>query len=409
MKKLTLNYTVSLCEPPLQKLKGNYHHQINILSHYLIFLLLFAFCFLPSNLFAQRQQKIEVQTKVFTKNYTVKPKDLLALNTRYSKVTFQEWDKNEVDLIATVKLKNATEKDMEELLKSFEINTNQSGRRISYSLSISWNNNGRNRNIDNNYEISLLVKIPKDIFIDIGSRYGNVELINAHNDFNAVISYGNLNVEKMHGNSNNIEIKYGNFSLENSSGMKNKIDIKYGKFDIGVVNQLSLNIGYSKGNLNEVDLLKLNSKYCTVKFDKVKSLEMSSGYDKITIRKNVDKIEGEMKYGTFSIGALKTSCILSSFSYSKITIDEVLSSFTNISIEASYSHIYLSIPKDQSFVFDYSGRYTDFKDKNIRLNDATFEAEANSTVMRGIYGKNSDSGKKVKVQARYGSVSLFER
>jgi hypothetical protein len=45
----------------------------------------------------------------------------------------------------------------------------------------------------------------------------------------------------------------------------------------------------------------------------------------------------------------------------------------------------------------------------MRLNDATFEAGNNSLQMSGIYGKNYDSGKKVTIDARYGSVSLFEK
>jgi hypothetical protein len=387
-------------------------HRIRLLSEVEIpltafCLLLSAFCLLPSGLFAQKQQRVETQTREFTKNYTVKPKEQLIINTRYAKVTFQEWEKNEVNFVTTVKLRNATERDMEELLKGLEINNNQSGRKITYNLYFSWNNKGRNRNIDNNYEISLLVKIPKDIFLEIESRYGNVDLKKAHNDFNAVISYGNLNVEKLLGNQNSIDIKYGKLFIETAAGNRNKIVLKYSKFEIDEINQLVMTLGYSQGNFNEVGSLKLDSKYSTVKIDNIKSLDLSSGYDKITVRKNADKIAGEMRYGTFLIGMLKTSCILSNFAYSKITIDEVLSSFSNISIEASYSHIFLNIPKEQSFIFDYSGRYTEFKEKNIRLNDATFEAEMNSTVMRGIYGKQMDTQKKVKIQAKYGSLSLF--
>jgi len=114
-----------------------------------------------------------------------------------------------------------------------------------------------------------------------------------------------------------------------------------------------------------------------------------------------------MKYGTLNINSLTNSCVLRSFSHSTIIIDEVLPSFTNISFLSSYSNIKVNIPQDQSFNFDYSGKYTDFKDKSIKLNDATFEAGSNSILMTGIYGSQRNTGKTVKIDATFGSVSLF--
>jgi hypothetical protein len=372
-------------------------------------LLLSAFCFLPSVSFAQKQQKIEVQTKVFTNSFKVNPKDIIEVKTNYTKVTFQEWDKNEVDFITTISLKQASEKDMERVLNSFTLTNKQFGKRTTYTSSLSCSGDKKWNNISCNLEIVLLIKIPKDIFIEIESCYGNVEIINVQNDFTADIRYGNLNVENLHGKKNSINIKYGNFNVDYLSGNSNNIDIKYGKFYIFQAEQLTLNVGYVKGDLKEAGALKLNSKYSTIKMDRVQTIELFSCYDKIYVQNTIDKIEGEMKYGTLMIKSLTNTCILKSFVYSKITIDKVLKTFTNISFLSSYSNIVLNIPNDISFAFDYSGRYTDFKDKNIKLNDATFEASNNSVQMSGIYGKDNNSGKSVSIQATYGTVSLFER
>jgi hypothetical protein len=366
------------------------------------------FSLLPLSLFAQKSnQKIETQTEVFTKNFKVNAKDILVVNTNYTTITFQEWDKNEMDFTTTIKLRKGTEKDMERVLNGLSFTNQQSGKRVSYYLSLTYSNDKKFCNTMNDLEITLLVKIPKDIFIELTSRYGNVEMENVHNDFNANITYGNLDAENLFGN-NNIEIKYGNINVEKLSGNKNIINLKYGNFMIRQAPHLSLNINYSKGELKEAGTLKLDSKYSTIRMNSVKNLELTSGYDKITINNNVDKISGEMRYGTVSINMLKTSCIFTNFSYSKIAIDEVQPSFTNISFEAAYSNIKLNIPQDQSFLFDYSGRYTDFKQKNIRLNDAAFEAGSNSVKMSGTYGKHLATDKRVTIDAKYGSLSLFE-
>ncbi|MCL2290259.1 MAG: hypothetical protein FWC34_06070 [Bacteroidetes bacterium] len=373
-------------------------------------LLLFSFllsslCLLPNTLFAQKQQKISTQTEVFTKNFKVKSKDILDVNTNYTKITFEEWDKNEIDFTTTVTVKNATEKVMEQVLNGLNITTKQSGKKVSYSLTFNYSNDRNRQNTVEGLEINLLVKIPKDIFLEVTSRYGSVVLADAHNDFDVNIMYGNLNAGNLFGNNNKIDIRYGNLKIDNLFG-NNKITLKYGNFNIKHAERLSFDVMYSTGNLNEVGTLNLDSKYCTIKLDKVKVFTLTSGYDKISIQNSVDNLKGEMRYGTFTMGSLKYSFIID-LSYSNVTIGEVLISFTNISIVSHHSNVRLNIPQNQSFAFDYSGRYTDFKDKNVKWNHTTFEAGNNSLQMSGFFGNNQNSGKSVKIRATYGSVALF--
>jgi len=354
-------------------------------TNFVFCLLLSTFCLLPGALFAQKQQKIDVQSKVFTKNFTVNSKDILEINTHYTKVTFQEWDRNEIDFTTTVTLSRATEKEMEQLLNAISITTTQSGKKTKYKLSFS----GNNLKV-NSYEIELLVKIPSDIFLDIKSSFGNVELENALHNFNAEIDFGNLTVKKLFGSENTITVKQGKLKLRQADN-------------------LTLNIDFSKGELRDIGTLTLKSSFSTLTIDRANRVELSSSQDRITIVSHIDHIEGKMDFGTLKINSLMSSCVFKQFSFSKITIDEVLRSFTHITIISSQSTIVLNVPQDQSFAFDYSGSFTKFKDQNIKLNDATFKAESNSVQMSGIYGKNPDSGKKIKIEASFGSVSLFEK
>ena len=383
------------------------HHLITSSSHHLIIFLLFAFCFLPSALFAQKQERIDSQSKEFTKSYDVKPQDLLVLNSSYAKVTFEEWDKNKVEFVATITLEKVTEKDMENVLKGIDITANQVGRKITYNLSYNNSSFKSPRYKVWSFEISLVVKIPKDIYLEIESSYGNVNITNVHNDFTSEIMYANLTVENFYGNKNTITNKYGNTHIENLAGNNNTIDVQYGNLKINHAHSLSLNLSYGKGNFKECGTVKLSSKYSTIKMNKINTLKLSSEGDIISIQNSADKIEGKMKYGNLTVNSLINSCVFTNFAYSNITIDEVLPSFTNISFLSSYSNIKFNIPQEQSFNFDYSGKYTDFKDKSIKLNDATFEAGSNSVLMTGFYGSQRNSGKTVKIEASFGSVSLF--
>jgi len=420
MKKLSVfsyqlsvfSFQFSVISYKLQVTFGNFKSlNYKSLNSFLLFSFLL-FSFLPSALFAQKNQILNDQNKVIREKFLIQPKDVIELNTNYVKnITIEESDKNEVVFITTITLNNSSSEDFDNLMKAIKISNKQSGKTITYTFNIDRSGKSKTNNLAGNTEITLKIFAPKDVLCDITARYGNVKIENVYNDFRANITYGNLDVQDMLGNKNNIEMKYGNITLNQLLGNVNVIDIKYGKFNIKQVkNSLTLTSKYTQGTINDVASLKLDSKYCTIKLNSVKTLSLTSGYDKISVQKSMEKIEGDMKYGTLTIASLKSSCVLNPFSYSKITIEEVLSSFTHISItDAAYSNIFLSIPREESFAFDYSGRYTDFKDKNIRLNDATFNSDNYTTEMQGIYGKNNASGKKVKISARYGSVSLFER
>ena len=419
MKEYPINYPVSLRETPLQNLKRIFarHSErseesrlaavIPPSSYLFLLFSLLLFSLLPCTVLAQKQQKRDIQTEVFTEKFTVNPKDILETNTSYTKITFQEWDKNEIEFTTTVTLKQAMEKTIDQVLNGLTITTKQLGKKVTYNSTFNYSDiNKRNKLDIEGLEINLLIKIPKDIFLRVTSRYGSVKVPTVLHDFNADILYGSLTGDNLLGNKNIIDIKYGNLNMNKLLGSKNLITLKYSKLNINHADHLSLDVKYCNVSLDEVGALKLDSKYCTLKIGTLKSLELTSGYDKISIQNSIDNLQGEIRYGTLKIGSLKYSFYLD-LSYSKVNIDEVLASFTKIVILSNQSNIVLNIPKDQSFEFDYSGRYTGFKDKDVRWNYATFDASGNSLQMSGFYGNNRNSGKSVRISASYGSVSLF--
>jgi len=399
MKKYQINYPA--LRAPLQNLKGMFSPFSLLLFSFLLF------SFLPYTAFAQKQ-KTTTQTAVLTDNFKVKQKNRLVVDTRYTKIVFEEWEKNEIDFTTTVTLKRATEKEMEQVLNGLNITAKQFGKEVTYNLAFSSSFEKNKKNITEGLEINLIVKIPKEIFLSVTSRYGNVEVADVHLDFNADITYGNLNGGNLYGLSNKINIKYGNLRMNNLSGSNNIISLKYGNFNIQRADQLSFDIKYCNGTLKEAGTLKLNAKYCTLKMDAVESLEFDSGYDKISIENSAGNLKGTMKYGMLNIASLKYSFNVN-LSYSKLNIYETLASFTKIDILANQSNIVLNIPKNLSFEFEYSGKYTDFKDKDVRWNYATFEAGSNSLQVSGFYGNNHNSGRLVKIRANYGSVAVFGR
>jgi len=123
-------------------------------------------------------------------------------------------------LLQPLLLKQSTEKDMELLLSYLNITHTQFGGKVSYNLAINdliqkrkyfYETDKKMNNIKKNMEINLNVKIPKDIFIVITSKYGDVKIENLYHDFEAKVTYGNLNINNLYGSSN-IDMRYGNLN-----------------------------------------------------------------------------------------------------------------------------------------------------------------------------------------------------
>jgi hypothetical protein len=321
---------------------------------------------------------------VFTKNFSVKSKDLLEVNTQFTDIVFQVWDRNEIDFSTTIKIENGTGKEMEKVVKGVNIVNYQIGNKTFYKLT--YKSPGTN-NIA--IRFSLIVQMPKDIFLDITTSFGDIEGVSLLNNFNANVEFGDVTVDNLGGNKNTIKLRHGKIKMEQ-------------------VNNLSLNAQFFEGTINEIGTLRLDSRYGTLKIDKAKTIEVNSAHDNISIRTKIDKIEGKMDFGTLKIKSLHHSCVFTKFSFSDIKIEEILPSFKNITVFSAHSTIVLNVPRDQSFTFDFSGNFSTFKNDDLRLTNSTVKAGSNSVKMQGFYGKNQDSGKLVKIEASFGSVSLFE-
>jgi len=380
-------------------------------------------CLLPQASFAQKSQIFNDQNKVIRNKFTVQPKDLLEINTDHVKIVVEESKDNEVCFITTITLNKSSKADMENLLNAIQISNNQSGNKISYNFRVDWSGKAKTNNLHGSTEITLTIYAPKDIFYDIKARWGSVKMQNVHNDFNATVSYGSLTAEDLFGNKNYIKVNYGSLKMEDLNGTQNHVVVNYGNYKIYKAGNLTLDVNYSNGELSDGGSINLSSGYSNLKFGTVKSLAFSSAYDVISIQNQIFDLKGEMKYGTLNIKSLGNSCSLTSFSYSKITFSEGLKTFSTIQISASNSEMNLNIPVDQSFAFDFSGRYTNYKDNNLKITDGVYfkekklwkldemfyEYNSRTIKMSGNYGKNHNSGKSVKLETRYGTVSLFER
>ncbi|MEH6304477.1 hypothetical protein RYH73_02420 [Olivibacter sp. CPCC 100613] len=231
------------------------------------------------------------QSKTIQKVYIISKNTPLSIDNRYGKVEVKTWTKNEIKVDITIKAVEASGSRAEEIINSVSISETKSPGNISLSTQINkgksswWNNiiSGNNRGVQINYLISL----PRNNSLAINNKYGAVVLPDLGGDVNLDVSYGSLNAGKLSGNNIRVNSSYGSAKI---LAVKDAMmDFKYGSMDLGVANNIQLNIGYCGGS--QIGTLTSSGNI---------DIKYSGGF-KIGLDKNISKLNLDAAYSSSTI------------------------------------------------------------------------------------------------------------
>lgn len=238
------------------------------------------------------------------------------------------------------------------------------------------------------FDIVFTINIPIDRNLDVENKYGNVTL----GDLKAIGKF---------------EIHYGNIQgqdLQAPDGEKIKLEIKYGNASFDAINNLYAEVGYGKLFVDEVSTANFDTKYSILKVDKIKKAVSDSQYDHYEFDE-VDELSVDSKFTGWSIDQLNNSLLIDT-QYGDVDIDRVSARFEKIDIENSYGNINIGIPNNASYQLEGDCYYCKIK-YNDKAEVIKHIQENNHLYVKANVG-SGQSNAKVKVESRYGKVSLME-
>jgi len=344
---------------------------------------------------------IEVK-KSYNKQFSSDKNTVLELNNRYGKINVNTWDKSEVKIDAVVIVKARSKSKAEDKLNEITVKINKNGNTIVAITEISssssswwsgWWNGNNNIQIEINYEIFM----PADLHSIIENKYGNIYLPNLKGKTNINLKYGNLQAR----------------DINNDLLM----DISYGKATVGEVNNLSGNLSYSDYRGTSASVVILTSKYSKVHLDNAKTVTTSSKYDSYRFG-TVNTLTLTGAYDDIQIGALGTgtlhtkysgidisslsSTLTSDISYGSLTIENLKTTFKNITVNTSYApvKIYGVVPAK----VEVEGKYFD-ADLGADFIQKHKVSEGSSKVIKG-YKISDKTGATIKITSKYGDIII---
>lgn len=179
-------------------------------------------------------------------------------------------------------------------------------------------------------EIDYYIYAPSYINIKIDNRYGDVYIESTEADITVKIVNGDLKAEDLSGNAS-FDLNFCDATI--SSLRKARIEISYGDLNILRVESLSINSTSSKIDIKDIEELVSESKR-----------------DRYFI-KGLSSLKGNSYFTDYNIDILRESINMTS-RYGNINIEMIPESFDIISIESSFTGVFLNASPDASFKFD---------------------------------------------------------
>lgn len=321
--------------------------------------------------------------KKISKEYTVNKDALLSVSNKYGDVNCFNWGKNVIAIDVTITVVANNREKADDFFDRINIKISGSKNKVEAiteieKISSSWCNG--------KFSIDYDIKMPKTINLDILNKYGSIFIEEVTGETDITIKYGDLQVEKLLNENNNITIKYSKASFD---------FLEAGK----------LEIKYSDLNINKSKTLNLLSKYSDIEIDEAVFITFNSGYDDIEIDE-VNEIENESKFSNFKIDHLYKKMDFC-MEYGGCSIENISANFDEIKIKSTYTDLELGIDSEASYFLEASIKYGNLMYPKSISNVNKTKISFSEYKYDGYVGSNKNTGSKVIIEAKYRNVCLY--
>ncbi len=241
------------------------------------------------------------KSKSFT--HSEKFEDGGQLNLRaHSDVIITTWDKNEVKVIATLRVEAEDEKDIDALFADLKFLPKSSENEMDLSNAIQINKRA-------DFEIKPFLRINTGDRVKVELSNGDkiklkkyqvkYEIITpVKTRMNLKVSYGNVHIVGDLMGESVFDFHSSKFSAENLG--RARISMKYGEVALKTMTDGKISLFEGELELLKARELEINSKYSKLSIDKATRIKLLSFEDKVKIGK-IDELKSNMKYGDLMI------------------------------------------------------------------------------------------------------------
>lgn len=348
----------------------------------LLLMLFLSIGFAHANDFKGRHTK----EKTIKKTFEVRADGLLKIDNSYGNLVLNSWDRNEIVIEVHITTNGNNEdkvqKKLDQIEVEFEADADMVSAKTRFDKSSSWSWWGKNNNV--NMQINYTVSLPVKHSIHLSNDYGNITL------------------DRIDGHAR-INCDYGRLDLGELRGRKNELNFDYtSKSRIEYMNSGTIRADYSGFTLEKAGNLNIIADYTNSNVGSMKNLEYNGDYGKLEVEE-ADNIKGSGDYLNTSFGTVHGNVDITA-DYGSVRIDRMAGDAGNMDIRTDYTSVKIGYASDYHFDFEISTKYAGVKGRDD-LNVEISKEKNSERYYRGYHGK-SGSGKMVRINSKFGGVSL---
>lgn len=284
------------------------------------------------------------EKKTIEKTFDVEALPNLVMDGIYSDFNITTWDQQQIDLKIKITVKSDKESVVKSLIDIIDVEMSQTCNTVKAKTVF---NNETTKSYNASITIKYNVRVPKDVLMDLETRYGDITLDEVREKLKVELKYGDLKADNIlidDITKNAIEVKYGNINIDNVKQMA--LWLEYGDAKINTCDYIDGTLKYSKIFVTDMNHCMLEIKYSDARIDKAnKVLFVNTAYSDIKVRNVTDRLSVNMKYSDLSA--------------------TVTSLAPNINIDGAYSDVVLYLNEEASFNYNMRSSYGDITFKGF--------------------------------------------
>lgn len=300
------------------------------------------------------------ETKTVEKTFDVEALPDLVMEGIYSDFNITTWEQPQIDFKVKITVKSDRESTVKKLMEIIDVELSQSCNTVNAKTIF---NNKSNKSYNASISIKYVVRVPKDVLMNLTTRYGDITIDEVCEKLKASIKYGdfkadNMMIDTLHNNT--IEVKYGNINIDEAK--KVFMDMSYGDAKINKCDYVDATVKYGKLFITELNRGILEIKYSDARIDQANKVKFTNvGYSDVKLRNVKDKLIADLKYSDMSVTMTSLAPI--------------------IEIDGAYSDVNLYLDGNASFNYKLASSYGDitfrgfFDEKSIGGNGTYGDGE----------------------------------
>lgn len=334
-----------------------------------------------------------IETRTYHRLFSVNETALLKLENKYGKVHITTWNRNEIEVTATIKYGHRSERVAKDKINCININAEAGTDYVQVKTVFNCDISNRQYIYNDGKRIRLTgpkidyeIKIPDQGKLDLTNKYGNIVLGDIKGETKINLKYGSLAAQTLNGNHNILKLNYSSSSTIQSA---NQLDIEtdYSDLSIGLARNIQLDTNYTNISIDEIGkIVESNMDYGNLNIGTLGDMKLSADYVNLIIEKLHKNLALDMDYGSYKINAIENG-------------------FTFIKIDNKYTDGRIKVNKGTPFKF-----YTKTHFGNIYLSPdiKVYKQLKNlyNTTFEGTYNTKTDVHGTINITSDYGDINI---